>query len=230
MNPVPCPRPRLMAVGDSLAQGCRSLSVTRAYAAQSCPAQVALTAGWPFVTPDFPRPVVFDLEEEIRRIDTLSLSLDRLRFRSFGSRLRENFSDWRAGASESAYPCFDNLAIIGAAVHDLYTRTAASSAAEVSAHAPSGDDTPLAVSKIANLHLAVNARFILNPAEHPDAAGLTPLDWVAWRKPGVLVVQGRAQPWTLRHRVRRKGRADRPAVHRPWRVLGAMGRTRPATG
>jgi hypothetical protein len=66
-----------MSIGDSLAQGCRSLTVKESFCEQSWPARVAEAQKWEFVTPDFPRPVLFDLEEEIRRLDTLSISIER---------------------------------------------------------------------------------------------------------------------------------------------------------
>ena len=56
MIDVPRPNPELMIIGDSIAQGCRSLTVNRAYCAQSWAARVAQEQDWDFVTPDFPRP------------------------------------------------------------------------------------------------------------------------------------------------------------------------------
>jgi len=64
-----------MVIGDSLAQGCRSLSVKADYCAQSCGARIAAAQKWEFITPDFPREVLYDLEKEIRLLDTLEQGL-----------------------------------------------------------------------------------------------------------------------------------------------------------
>jgi hypothetical protein len=178
-----------MVIGDSLAQGCRSLTVTADYCAAGWPAQLARSQGWPFVTPDFPRPVLFDLEAEVRRLDTLTLSVQQFRFSGFETRFRQNLGEWLVGAVESAQPCFDNLALSGALVNDVYTRSAQSSAAELAALTPNGATSALALSKIGDLHLAIDGAFVLNPSHDPAFAGFTPLDWVRARVPEVLVVQ-----------------------------------------
>ena len=191
MPPVPRPRPKLMVIGDSLAQGCRSLTVTREYCAQGWPARLAEAQGWEFVTPDFPRPVLFDLEAEVRRLDTATFALVDMRFEGFETRFRNNLREWLAGAAvvESAFPCFDNLAVSGALVHDLYTRSAASSAAEIAALTPGGAESQIPLPSVGDLHVAVDARFVLNPGRDPALDALTPLGWVRERKPEILVVQ-----------------------------------------
>jgi hypothetical protein len=169
-------RPKLMIIGDSLAQGCRSLTVKADYCAQSWSARVARSQGWPFLTPDFPRPILFDLEAEVRRLDTLTISIDRLRFEDFESRLRENLRDWLVNARESSAPFFDNLGLSGAKVFDLYTRTAASSAAEIAALTPQGAASQITLDQIGELDLAINGRFTLNPAQDPAFDHFTSLD------------------------------------------------------
>lgn len=178
-----------MVIGDSLAQGCRSMTVNATYCAQSWGARVARAQGWEFVTPDFPRPVLFDLEQEIRRIDTLGVTLEGLRFHGFVDRLLGNLRDWLVNARESAFDCFDNLAVSGAAVYDLYTRTAATSAAEVAALTPNGASALLPLSAYGDLHIAINGRFTLNPSQDPAFDGFTMLDWVRAREPETLLVQ-----------------------------------------
>src|SRR6266849_2046327 len=81
MSEVPRPNPELMIIGDSLAQGCRSLSVTKASCEQSWAARIAQEQAWEFVTPDFPRPILFNLEDEVRRLDTLTLSVENFAFK-----------------------------------------------------------------------------------------------------------------------------------------------------
>jgi hypothetical protein len=187
---VPRPRPKLMVIGDSLAQGCRSLTVSRAFCAQSWPARLAAAQNWEFVPPDHPRPVLFDLEEEIRRLTTLGFVLTGARFEGIEARFRRNLAEWLAGTIESGAACFDNLAVAGALVGDLYARTAASSDAEIAALTGGGNpNAQLSVKAVGELHVAINARFVLNPTRDPAFAGFTMLDWVRERKPETLVVQ-----------------------------------------
>src|SRR4051812_9076864 len=120
MSPVPSPNPELMIIGDSLAQGCRSLTVNASYCQQSWAARIAQEQGWEFLTPDFPRPILFDVEQEIRRLDPLSLSVENFRLQNIGSRLRDNLQQWLNNSRESDLPCFDNLGLSGALIHDLY--------------------------------------------------------------------------------------------------------------
>src|SRR5437667_10237331 len=116
MDNVPRPRPKLMVIGDSLAQGCRSLSVKADFCAQGWPARVAQAQGWEFVTPDFPREVLFDLEAEVRRLNTLTISVEQLRFEGFETRFRRNLGEWLQAGVESSSRCFDNLAVSGALI------------------------------------------------------------------------------------------------------------------
>jgi hypothetical protein len=189
MSPVPRPNPELMIIGDSLAQGCRSLTVNRTYCGQSWAARIAGGQGWEFHTPDLPRPVLFDLEEEIRRLDTLTLSVAQFQLLGIGGRIRDNLRQWLNNARESDFTCFDNLGLSGALIHDLYTRSAATSAAEIAALTPQGADSTIPLERIGDLHLAINGRFTLNPSQNPEFADLTPLDWVRARRPRRLLVQ-----------------------------------------
>jgi hypothetical protein len=189
MSDVPRPNPELMIIGDSLAQGCRSLTVSARLCQQSWPARLAQDQGWDFASPDFPRPILFDLEEEIRRLDTLTLSVQGFRFEGIAGRIRANLQDWLANAQESSFTCFDNLGLSGALICDLYTRSAAQSAAEIAALTPQGAATALPLDKLGDLHLAINGRFTLNPSQDPTFNDFTPLDWVQARRPRRLLVQ-----------------------------------------
>jgi hypothetical protein len=190
--PFEFPPAELMIIGDSLAQGCRSLTVKREFCAQSWAARIAQSQGWHFITPDFPIPVLFDLEDEIRRLDVLQ-SLHDLRFEGFLHRLRDNLQTWLDDTPRSAFSCFDNLGLSGCLVDDLYTRTARSSANEIAKLAPNGATdyllTCLQNNTIGDLHLAINGRFTLNPSRALELDDLTPLDWVRLRKPRMLLVQ-----------------------------------------
>src|SRR5262249_27157687 len=94
-----------------------------------------------------------------------------------------------ANAVESRYPCFDNLGISGALIYDLYSCTAANSAAKIAELTPQGAATPLQLSTLGDLHRAINGRFVLNPSQNPAFDGFTPVDWVRARRPQRLLVQ-----------------------------------------
>ncbi len=191
--PFEFPPAELMVIGDSLAQGCRSLTVKREFCAQSWAARIAQCQGWRFITPDFPIPVLFDLEQEIRQLDTGTIRFKELRFNGLFDRVRDNLSAWLANTPTSAFACFDNLALSGCLIDDLYTRTVRSSAEEVARLAPEGATLDVVQNllggTLGSLHLAINARFTLNPSRNPEFDNLTPLDWVTRRKPGILLVQ-----------------------------------------
>jgi len=191
--PFEFPPAELMIIGDSLAQGCRSLTVKREFCAQSCAARIAQSQGWRFITPDFPIPVLFDLEQEIRQLDTGTIRFDQLQFKGLFGRVRDNLAAWLANIPTSAFTCFDNLGLSGCLIDDLYTRTARSSAEEVARLAPHGATVDVVQNllggTLGSLHLAINARFTLNPSRDTELDDLTPLDWVTRRRPGILLVQ-----------------------------------------
>ena len=68
--------PELMAIGDSLGNGVRSLTIDSDLAAHAVPAQVARAFNWDFVAPDYPRPMLADFEAIFR--DPLVGTLDLL--------------------------------------------------------------------------------------------------------------------------------------------------------
>jgi hypothetical protein len=189
MSQIPRLNPDLMVIGDSLAQGCRSLTVNKAYCEQSWAARIAGELNWNFVPPDFPRPILFDLEDEIRRLDTLSLSVENFKFEGITGRIRENLAEWLQNPPESANACFDNLGISGASIYDLYDCTAADSSAQIAQMTPQGATTPLQLGNIGDLHRCINAKFTLNPSQDPDFDDFSPLDWVRARRPRRLLVQ-----------------------------------------
>jgi hypothetical protein len=191
MATIPRPRPKFMVIGDSLAQGCRSLSVKADYCAQSWGARVAAAQKWEFITPDFPREVLYDLEKEIRLLDTLSLTLDKLTFSDAVSRIRTNLRDWLDHPGGSQHLCFDNLGLTGATIFDLYTRTSANSAEYIrqATSGPGGPNAAIRLETLGDLHISLNARFTLNPAQSADFANFTPLDWVRHREPEILALQ-----------------------------------------
>jgi hypothetical protein len=178
-----------MIIGDSLAQGCRSLTVNSAFCQQSSAARIAQAQNWEFRTPDFPRPILFDLEQELRNLNPLELSVETFRLVNIGARIRANLDQWLQNARESDFSCFDNLGLAGAMIFDLYTRSAATSQTEIDTIVPQGAGPAIPIKRIGDLHLAINGRFTLNPSQDADFNDLTPLGWVRARLPRRLLVQ-----------------------------------------
>ncbi|MDY3556663.1 SGNH/GDSL hydrolase family protein [Gemmata sp. JC717] len=186
---MPRPTPDLMAIGDSLPQGCRSLSVTAAKCAQSWPARWAAAQTWRFDTPDFPRPVLFDLDQEIlSKLDLVDLVRNH-RIPGFLGRLAENVKDWVKNDPTSAFDGFDNVAVAGTRVIDLYKQTASTAQTVIDQRTTGSISDLIKNNGVADLHVAINARFTLNPSQNPAFANFTQMDWVRERRPKNLVVQ-----------------------------------------
>ena len=103
-------RPELMAIGDSIYNGTRSLTTNAELAALAVPAQVARAFGWNFRTPSYPRDVLFDLEDLFRsgRFD-----LDGLK-----QSVLDNAQAWLDQGRWSADDCFDNISIAQTTIAD----------------------------------------------------------------------------------------------------------------
>jgi len=126
------------------------------------------------------------LEKEIRRLDPVFLSPANLSFIGLPGRILENFKAWQQQPGGSKFECFDNLAVAGAQVHDLYSRTSATCAARIEEIAAGGADDVL--GRIGDLHLPVNARFVLNPRQKAEFNDFSALDWIEQRQPETLVL------------------------------------------
>ncbi|WP_395740607.1 hypothetical protein [Prosthecobacter sp.] len=185
---IPSPHPKLMVIGDSLAQGCRSLSVDATLCSQSWSARVAAQQNWAFQTPRHPRPVLFDLEREIRRLNPVNAAASDFNLGGFVGRYLENIKGWEQDGP-AAEECFDNLALAGAAVGDLYQRTATSSHKFIEDTLQGDLMKGLQISKLGDLHISVNGRYVLNPAKKAEHADKSMLDWVEARLPENLFVQ-----------------------------------------
>lgn len=175
--------PPVMAIGDSLYNGVRSLSITAELARQSVPAQVAAALGVAgFRVPNYPRPVLFDLEDWVRN-GGLSLA-------SFQQGMVANAQAWINSGPEWSYDLLhDNLAIAGAEYANLWTDTAAALKAQVpAALATLQSGTGLSYDGVGKLYYGINGAFVLNPSGHHDLDDLTPLEWVASRKPQRLLI------------------------------------------
>nr|WP_294544010.1 SGNH/GDSL hydrolase family protein [uncultured Rhodopila sp.] len=168
--------PEMMAIGDSLFNGVRSLTINKDLAYWSAPAQVARALGLAdFVNPDYPRNVVINLEEWLKRLEFLFDLHDNIKF-------------WD-NCPHSSLDQFDNIAIASAQYADLWNRTADVAQGQLDAlHSQLGPDFYWINSHLADQFFAFNTRFLLNPRGTAGAGGLSPLAIVTQRRPRRLLV------------------------------------------
>jgi hypothetical protein len=173
------PQPAMMAIGDSLFNGVRSLTINQPLAQWSAPAQVARALGIPFALTDYPRNVVVNFEQWLRDFpNILGIAAD----------IESNIKFWDM-CPKSNLPEFDNISIASAKYTDLWTRTATVAQGEIDTlHGTLGDNFSKIGDHIDDLFFAFNTRFLLNPQNVPAAAGVSPLDIVTERKPPRLLV------------------------------------------
>ncbi|TVR95279.1 MAG: hypothetical protein EA406_14400, partial [Rhodospirillales bacterium] len=173
--------PRTMAIGDSLFNGVRSLTINAELASLSSPVMVAEALGEPVQAPDYPRPILFDLEAMLRR----DLSLDALR-----QTVIANGKAWLDSAPRwSEHVFFDNIAVAGAEIDSLWQDRAGDYRAEVPFLVQQIEQSPgIPGEAIARLWYALNAGFLLNPSGEPDLNDCTALELVAFRRPERLLV------------------------------------------
>jgi lysophospholipase L1-like esterase len=176
-------RPAVMAIGDSLYQGVRSLTFTSELAQHSSPLQVAQILGLPMTAPDPPRPILFDLEAGLREGGIAN----------FAARLREicltNSDEWLGNAPWSASEAFDNVAVGGAGIESLYTDTFATAWPTVQVMVGKIRQNPFPdFAAIGQLWFALNTCFTLNPQRREEQAAKTQVDQVRERRPKLLLV------------------------------------------
>jgi lysophospholipase L1-like esterase len=170
----------LMAIGDSLFNGVRSLTIDKTLAQWSAPAQVAKALGVAdFAVPDYPRNVVINFETWIRGIVDIPGILDDI---------SANIAFWNK-EPRSAAAQFDNIAIASTTWDDMCNRTWKTAQAEIELinHQVAAGKTTYN-DKLGDLFFAFNTRFILNPTSDPGAPAIAPLQIVAQRKPKRLLV------------------------------------------
>lgn len=175
--------PPLMAVGDSLYNGVRSLSITNGYCQLSAPALVAQALGirHRFFCPDLPRHVLINLPDWLRQFP----DVEGIR-RGFA----ENARFWIAcPASPSGRPYFENVAIASTLIADLFTDTWRKADARIAQmRAEHGEKLATLDGPIGDLFMALNTRYVLNPLNHEDLKDATQLDLVEARRPERLLV------------------------------------------
>jgi hypothetical protein len=179
-----------MAIGDSLYQGVRSMSIAADRARYSPPALIAKALGKTMSLPLMPRPILFDLEEILRQGGVFHL------FTIIQKAVLDNVDAWLADPMWSTEEAFDNLSLGQAGIDNLAGDLADSFdvywpqiPALRAAVAKRGSDQEL-VTNIGKLWYALNACFVLNPSRKSSTAQskASPLEQVAARKPDVLLV------------------------------------------
>jgi lysophospholipase L1-like esterase len=169
----------MMAIGDSLFNGVRSLTIDPQLAQWSAPKQVATALGIDFAVPDYPTHVVVDFENWVREFPDIARILNEI---------KGSIDAWN-GNPKSTLEQFDNIAIAATTWSDLYSRTWKTAQDEVdniNQNISQGKTTYL--DNLSEFFFAFNTRFILNPSRSQTTPALSSLDIVANRKPTRLIV------------------------------------------
>lgn len=179
-------RPEMMAIGDSLYQGVRSLTMKNGMMQLSAPALVAEALGirHRFSCPDPQRAIVVDMEKWLRMLPDIS---------GIKEDMGKNLDYWFARpASPSGRLLFENISVASATIADLYTQTWQTSDDFLKSLPPGAKNKikkfDLAEIKLSPTIQSLNARFTLNPSAKADLKNLTQVGMVAARKPKRLLV------------------------------------------
>jgi lysophospholipase L1-like esterase len=176
-------RPALMAIGDSLYQGVRSLSFTSELGRHSPPAQVAAALGVALVTPNPRLPILFDLEALIRQGEVVHL-VAAIRHVTLA-----NMQAWLGGDAWSQYAMFDNVAVGGAEIASLYEDSYAAYWPQLAGLVAKIQASQVPdLTSIWSLWYALNVCFTLNPLHREEQAGQSQIDQVLQRQPRMLLV------------------------------------------
>lgn len=183
--------PPLMAIGDSMYQGVRSLTMSAPLFRFSPPAQVARALGLDdkaFSYPDPKRPLIVDMEAFVRLLPDLG-AIDQL--------LSLNARYWtKRPTSATGRLSFENLSVASMDIGDLYAfdwdrrsrqadaltaRNAGSIRALAKLEIPDGGG-------LGDALLGLNTRFTLNPQGREELEGVQAVDLVKAREPEILLL------------------------------------------
>lgn len=176
-------RPELMAIGDSIYNGTRSLTTNAEVARLSVPAQVARAFGWDFKSPAYPFDVLFNLEALCR---ANAFDLGTLKASAVANAQR-----WLDRARWADDDCYDNIAIAQSTIGDLSSLTYLNHVGGIEPLlAELRDGSGLHFGALMRLYEAINTSFVLNPRHDPASrwADKTPLEIVAERRPRRLLI------------------------------------------
>ncbi len=177
-------RPPVMAIGNSMSNGVRSLTIRDELAALSPVQQFVEAVGLPMTRPVYPREVLFDLEAMAREGITSLFSLQ--------SSIMKNAKAWLT-AKPKAKPLFhDNLSCAGADWSDMFDRRGGDARAEaLAAYAQLQASDNLELGAAARLWFSINDAFLLDPnagTAFAETSQLSQLEQVASRLPERLLV------------------------------------------
>jgi lysophospholipase L1-like esterase len=177
-------RPPVMAIGDSMFNGVRSLTIRDELAAVSPVQQFVDAAGLAMTRPVYPREVLFDLESLARQGITSLFSLQ--------ANVMKNARAWLT-AKPKAKPRFhDNLACAGADWSDMFDRRGADARVEAqAAYAQLQASDSFELGAAARLWFSINDAFVLDPNAgnaFAETSQLSQLEQVASRLPERLLV------------------------------------------
>lgn len=114
-------RPEMMAIGDSLFQGVRSLSMAPDMAKSSPPALISVKLKKSFILPDYPITIGWNVEDIYKNRYPLFVEIP-----AFGRNLLTNFKSWDYATTEnylwSDHEAFDNISVGSATISDLWER------------------------------------------------------------------------------------------------------------
>ena len=177
-------RPPVMAIGDSMSNGVRSLTIRDELAAISPVQQFVEATGLPFKRPVYPREVLFDLEELARKGIVSLFTLQ--------SAIMKNGKAWLTAKPKAKPIFFDNLSCAGADWSDLFDRRggdARQEALDNFAQMQASDNLDLGAA--ARLWFSINDAFLLDPSAgsaFAETSQLSQLDQVASRLPERLLI------------------------------------------
>ncbi|MCA8929105.1 MAG: hypothetical protein KDC18_13640 [Alphaproteobacteria bacterium] len=187
--------PPVMAIGDSLYNGMRSATINGEYAARSIPAMVAkaVAPDHPFRWPRYPESLLINVEETLRRVSLLNFRRALQRTLEFALSSANRYARCDYALREPVL-AWDNLAISGAEVehltdwsYDRWNREVLRIMPRLDGVGSIGDLSSLG-DDLLQLHLGLNARFLLNPGNERALDPLTPMDWVVLRQPRMLLI------------------------------------------
>jgi hypothetical protein len=181
--------PPMMAIGDSVYNGVRTLSITPQMPNYSPPALVAgaLNERKPFVVPQYPMPVITDFERALTSPVDLGFAVKRM---------QQNLAVWLNNPpTYTGTLLFDNISMASARAEDLLNlswRVAEQHVELIKSKVTPGKS--VFDLDLFSLFEYINARFVIDPgkkpgiAQTPDLSDLPPLAQVALRKPNRLLV------------------------------------------
>ena len=179
-------RPDMMAIGDSLYQGVRSLTIKRGMTQLSAPAQIAEALGirHKFTCPDPDRPILIDMEEWLRMLPDLD---------AIKADLAANVDYWfKTPASPTGRLLFENISVASATIEDLYTQSWKTADDYLKALPPQAKRRIKALDfdglELGMIVQSLNARFTLNPSKQRNLRGMTQVGMVTARRPKRLLV------------------------------------------